>query len=231
MRTGTKPPAKVACHTASCRTTQASDRVHVNKAEAVGSGEPWDQLLVRTRSRVQQVSLLSSSAYRASLDEPHEAFTFVASCSTFRDIVVEVPSFLDLDMAAGVASLPPHHLLSNYADINVCAPMVRYSKLPFRALVAQYDTHITTTPMILATEFSRHPQARDADFSTNASERGSFELVPVHGATSKSPVKVRGSLVCQLAASEPDPLADAAELVSPFVDGIDLNCGWYVRTG
>jgi len=133
-------------------------------------------------------------------------------------------------MAAGVI-LPPHHLLSNYADINVCAPMVRYSKLPFRALVAQYDTHITTTPMILATEFSRHPQARDADFSTNASERGEFEMVPIHGYTSKHPVKIRGSLVCQLAASEPEPLADAAELVSPFVDGIDLNCGWYVHTG
>lgn len=133
-------------------------------------------------------------------------------------------------MATAAVSLPPHHLLSNYDDINVCAPMVRYSKLPFRALVAQYDTHITTTPMILATEFSRHPYARDADFSTNARERGEFELHPVHGSTSKHPAKIRGSLVCQLAASEPAPLADAAELVSPFVDGIDLNCGWHVLT-
>ncbi|WFD23280.1 tRNA-dihydrouridine(20a/20b) synthase [NAD(P)(+)] [Malassezia equina] len=128
-------------------------------------------------------------------------------------------------MATAAVSLPPHHLLSNYDDINVCAPMVRYSKLPFRALVAQYDTHITTTPMILATEFSRHPYARDADFSTNATERGEFELHPLHGSTSKHTDKLRGSLVCQLAASEPAPLADAAELVSPFVDGIDLNCG------
>lgn len=119
-------------------------------------------------------------------------------------------------------ALPPHHLLGAFDHVNVCAPMVRYSKLPFRALVAQYNTHITTTPMILAAEFSRHPQARDAEFSTNQAERGTFRLPSQH---TNRDVVFRGSLVCQLAASEAGPLADAAELVSPFVDGIDLNCG------
>lgn len=128
-------------------------------------------------------------------------------------------------MAAEPLVLPPHHMLSAFRDVNVCAPMVRYSKLPFRAVVAQYETHITTTPMILATEFSRHPHARDADFSTNAAERGTFTMSQQGSSATE---KVRGALVCQLAASEPGSLADAAELVSPFVDGIDLNCGWYV---
>lgn len=121
-----------------------------------------------------------------------------------------------------VLALPPHHILSAFDDVNVCAPMVRYSKLPFRALVAQYNTHITTTPMILAAEFSRHAQARDAEFSTNQEERGTFRVC---ARTSKREVEFRGALVCQLAASEPGPLADAAELVSRHVDGIDLNCG------
>lgn len=124
-------------------------------------------------------------------------------------------------------ALPPHHLLAAFPEINVCAPMVRYSKLPFRALVAQYDTQITTTPMILASEFSRNQQARDADFSTHAEERGVFTMRPDYGYMRKgdAPVCVRGALVCQLAASTPAPLADAAELISPFVDGVDLNCG------
>lgn len=129
--------------------------------------------------------------------------------------------------------VPPHHLLAAYADVNVCAPMVRYSKLPFRALVAQYETHITTTPMILASEFSRNQHARDADFTTNVNERGVFDMVHVWDAQRQCErphprERVRGALMCQFAASEASTLADAAELVSPYVDGIDLNCGWCV---
>lgn len=129
--------------------------------------------------------------------------------------------------------LPPHHMLNAFDGMNVCAPMVRYSKLPFRALVAQYDTHITTTPMILASEFARSQHARDSDFSTNNDERGSFWLRP-RGAPAAAQthdsdaVHVRGALVCQLAASSAAPLADAAELVQQYVDGVDLNCGWCV---
>jgi hypothetical protein len=37
--------------------------------------------------------------------------------------------------------------------------------------------------------------------------------------------KVRGSLIVQFAANDGQQLADAAELVKPWVDGIDLNCG------
>lgn len=126
-------------------------------------------------------------------------------------------------------TLAPHQLLSAFPEVNVCAPMVRYSKLPFRALTARYDTHITTTPMILAAEFSRSQHARDADFSTHGEERGTFTLTPDYGTGTVAPkersVQVRGALVCQLAASRSGPLADASELISPFVDGVDINCG------
>ncbi|KAG8912815.1 tRNA dihydrouridine synthase, partial [Tulasnella sp. 408] len=36
---------------------------------------------------------------------------------------------------------------------------------------------------------------------------------------------VRGALIAQFAASDPVHFADAAELIWPHVDGIDLNCG------
>ncbi|KDN48214.1 FMN-linked oxidoreductase [Tilletiaria anomala UBC 951] len=128
--------------------------------------------------------------------------------------------------------VPAPELLLRYPDaINICAPMVRYSKHAFRALVSQYNVQISTTPMILAQEFSRSAIARDADFSTSPYERGYFSFTKgrsakldrgVHGSR---PELVRGSLICQMAANNGAQLADAAELVAPFVDGIDLNCG------
>lgn len=91
-----------------------------------------------------------------------------------------------------------------------------------------------------AKEFSRSAVARDSDFTTNLQERGTFYMPP---STSSSKAvefddsierratatprgrKVRGALVIQFAANDGVQLADAAELVKPWVDGIDLNCG------
>ncbi|BGP19945.1 hypothetical protein JCM10213_006721 [Rhodosporidiobolus nylandii] len=142
--------------------------------------------------------------------------------------------------------LLPQELLREYEGVNACAPMVRYGKLPFRQLVSQYDTHVVWTPMMLAAEFSRSAIARDSDFSTSTSERGTFYLSEAHAgspvaewddtperrgilsepvARRKRQRKVRGRLLIQFAANDPVQLADAAELAKPWVDGIDLNCG------
>jgi tRNA-dihydrouridine synthase 4 len=86
----------------------------------------------------------------------------------------------------------------------VAAPMVRYSKLPFRALVRSYAVDLTYTPMFVAKEFTRHPHARYSDLSTNADDR---------------------PLIAQFAAKDPVTLARAAEMIYPYVDGVDLNCG------
>ncbi|CBQ71158.1 related to tRNA dihydrouridine synthase [Sporisorium reilianum SRZ2] len=171
-----------------------------------------------------------------------------------------IPAYPSYDPEA--IQLPPHLLLDAFHGVNVCAPMVRYSKLAFRTLVSRYETHITTTPMILAKEFSRTEAARNSEFTTNRYERGTYELLPgvVEGSesaqrrlahtqsTSHSPpnsthgeahreaqadahkqreqkVRVRGALVAQFASSEPSPFADASELIGPYVDGVDLNCG------
>ncbi|KAG9291595.1 hypothetical protein G9A89_022014 [Geosiphon pyriformis] len=98
--------------------------------------------------------------------------------------------------------------------INVCAPMVRYSKLPFRELVRGYDVDLAYTPMILAADFLNSQYARDSEFTTNDRD---------------------DPLIIQFAAHNGKDLADAAELVAPYVNGIDLNCGcpqrWAISEG
>lgn len=84
-------------------------------------------------------------------------------------------------------------------------------------LFSQYNVHIINTPMMLAREFSRSEKARQAEFSTNDRERGIYSL---NGRT------IRGRLVAQFAARCGKEFADAVEIISPYVDGVDLNCGW-----
>ncbi|TKA71323.1 hypothetical protein B0A55_07138 [Friedmanniomyces simplex] len=108
--------------------------------------------------------------------------------------------------------------------LNICAPMVRYRKLPFRLLVRDYGVDIAYTPMILAHEFIRSCIARDSDFTTCPLER--------------QPTASDGrqhALIAQFASSEPLEFARAAELIAPRVDGVDLNCGcpqsWALKDG
>jgi tRNA-dihydrouridine synthase 4 len=95
--------------------------------------------------------------------------------------------------------------------------MVRYSKLPARMLYSRYEAHIVYTPMILAREYASSEKARQAEFKTNDQERGTF--------TQDGRI-FRGALVAQFAAKKASDFADAVELIHPYVDGVDLNCGW-----
>ncbi|GAB7363125.1 hypothetical protein MBLNU230_g3414t2 [Neophaeotheca triangularis] len=96
--------------------------------------------------------------------------------------------------------------------------MVRYSKLPLRNLVRSYACDVTYTPMILAHEFIRSNYARDSDFSTI-----DLEVSESH------------ALIVQFASSDPVEFGRAAELIAPWVDGVDLNCGcpqsWAIKEG
>ncbi|XP_040902160.1 B-cell receptor-associated protein 29-like isoform X2 [Toxotes jaculatrix] len=98
--------------------------------------------------------------------------------------------------------------------LKICAPMVRYSKLAFRSLVRKYDCDICFTPMIVAADFMRSVKARDSEFTTNERDR---------------------PLIVQFAAHDAQTLADAACVVAPFSDGVDLNCGcpqrWAMSAG
>ncbi|XP_027745902.1 tRNA-dihydrouridine(20a/20b) synthase [NAD(P)+]-like [Empidonax traillii] len=98
----------------------------------------------------------------------------------------------------------PMDLFRSGQVVKICAPMVRYSKLAFRTLVRKYSCDLCYTPMIVAADFVRSAKARDSEFTTNKGDH---------------------PLIVQFAAKEAQVLCDAAHIVCPFADGIDLNCG------
>ncbi|XP_077496662.1 dihydrouridine synthase 4 [Amblyomma americanum] len=98
----------------------------------------------------------------------------------------------------------PLDLLNSGEMVKICAPMVRYSKQAFRHLVRRYDVDIAYTPMIVSDSFAKSQKARDAEFTTGQGDR---------------------PLIVQFAANNATDLANAAELVYRYADGVDLNCG------
>ncbi|XP_066038996.1 tRNA-dihydrouridine(20a/20b) synthase [NAD(P)+]-like isoform X2 [Chamaea fasciata] len=108
----------------------------------------------------------------------------------------------------------PMDLFHSGQVVKICAPMVRYSKLAFRTLVRKYSCDLCYTPMIVAADFVRSAKARDSEFTTNKGDH---------------------PLIVQFAAKEAQVLCDAARIICPFADGIDLNCGcpqrWAISEG
>lgn len=90
----------------------------------------------------------------------------------------------------------------------IAGPMVRYSKLPFRELVRNFNTDIVYTPMILAREFVRNDIARLSDFTTNAEDR---------------------SVIVQVGCNNVKDLLKFVDMIHPYVDGIGLNCGCPIK--
>ncbi|CAG2254673.1 DUS4 [Mytilus edulis] len=76
--------------------------------------------------------------------------------------------------------------------------------LAFRKLVRQYECDLAFTPMIISDSFIKSLKARDSDFTTCKEDR---------------------PLIVQFAAKNGKEFADAAEIVVPYSDGVDLNCG------
>lgn len=101
--------------------------------------------------------------------------------------------------------------------------MVRYSKLPFRLLLRDYNVDVMYTPMMLAHEFIRSSIARHSDFTTSRLER------------SPTPDGRGHTLIAQFASSDAEEFARATEMVAPWVDGVNLNCGcpqsWALKEG
>lgn len=90
----------------------------------------------------------------------------------------------------------------------IAGPMVRYSKLPFRELVRNFNCDIVYTPMILAREFVRNEVARYSDFTTNSNDR---------------------SVIVQVGANNVEDLLKFVDMIHPYVDGIGLNCGCPIK--
>eukprot|EP00761_Pharyngomonas_kirbyi_P003285 gb/GECH01003289.1/.p1 GENE.gb/GECH01003289.1/~~gb/GECH01003289.1/.p1 ORF type:complete len:326 (+),score=71.35 gb/GECH01003289.1/:1-978(+) len=95
-------------------------------------------------------------------------------------------------------------LLKQDKLVKIQAPMVRYSKLPFRLTCKKYDCDVMYTHMIMADSFTRSQEARDNEFQTCPQD---------------------GPLVVQFAASDGVCLGRASQFVSPYASAIDINCG------
>ncbi|XP_037956487.1 tRNA-dihydrouridine(20a/20b) synthase [NAD(P)+]-like [Teleopsis dalmanni] len=103
---------------------------------------------------------------------------------------------------------------SEHGFLRVSAPMVRYSKLEFRKLLRQNGVKLCFTPMIVADSFNRSEKARQNEFTTT------FDDNP---------------LIAQFAACGVQEFVTGAQLIYPYVDGVDLNCGcpqsWAIAKG
>eukprot|EP01006_Ploeotia_vitrea_P060725 TRINITY_DN76443_c0_g1_i1.p1 TRINITY_DN76443_c0_g1~~TRINITY_DN76443_c0_g1_i1.p1 ORF type:complete len:308 (+),score=13.31 TRINITY_DN76443_c0_g1_i1:39-962(+) len=98
--------------------------------------------------------------------------------------------------------------------IAIQAPMVRYSRLPFRKLCRKWGVDVAYTHMVISDSFVKSQKARDAEFATEIDE---------------------GPLVVQFAADNDVVLGRAAVLVHKYCDAIDINCGcpqrWAIKEG
>lgn len=98
--------------------------------------------------------------------------------------------------------------------VKICAPMVRYSKLPFRLLVREFGCDLAFSPMIMAESFAVSEKARLNEFTTNKNDR---------------------PLIVQFASNEVGQFVESAKIVSNSCDGVDLNCGcpqgWALKEG
>lgn len=98
--------------------------------------------------------------------------------------------------------------------VKIQAPMVRFSRPPFRKLCRLWGTDISYTHMILAESCKSSASARHADFGVYKGE---------------------DKLVVQLAANCGPSAAQAARYLLPYCDAFDLNCGcpqrWAIKEG
>ncbi|KAK9486710.1 hypothetical protein V1527DRAFT_463261 [Lipomyces starkeyi] len=98
---------------------------------------------------------------------------------------------------------------SENRPLYIAAPMVRYTRLPFRLLIQRhFAVDVAYTPMMIAREFKNSKYAREADFST---------------------CKLDGPVIAQFGAPNADELIEATEFVKDYVAGVGLNCGCPIK--
>mmetsp|Transcript_18652 Transcript_18652/g.45048 ORF Transcript_18652/g.45048 Transcript_18652/m.45048 type:complete len:520 (+) Transcript_18652:33-1592(+) len=100
----------------------------------------------------------------------------------------------------------PNPNTRNTTKALVVAPMVDQSDLPFRLLCRRYGSNLCYTPMIHARLACTSKQYQSKFFGTWLQQQDR-------------------PLIAQLCGSDPDMMLQAAKLVEPYVDGIDINCG------
>ncbi|OVA15886.1 tRNA-dihydrouridine synthase [Macleaya cordata] len=86
----------------------------------------------------------------------------------------------------------------------IVAPMVDNSELPFRMLCRKYGAEAAYTPMLHSRIFSENGKYRTQEFTTCKEDRPLF---------------------VQFCANNPDTLLEAAQMVGPHCDYVDINLG------
>ncbi|KAG0449535.1 hypothetical protein HPP92_027254 [Vanilla planifolia] len=86
----------------------------------------------------------------------------------------------------------------------IVAPMVDNSELPFRMLCRKYGAEAAYTPMLHSRIFTENEKYRSIEFTTCKDDRPLF---------------------VQFCANDPEVLLEAAKLVEPFCDYVDINLG------
>jgi len=117
----------------------------------------------------------------------------------------QTPIPIDRQWISKLLKKYPNPHARNHEKALVVAPMVDQSDLPFRMLCRRYGANLCYTPMI-------HSKL----VLTSKTYREKF--------TGTWPEADR-PLIAQLCGSDPDAMLEAARLVEPHVDGIDINCG------
>ena len=104
---------------------------------------------------------------------------------------------------------------------HIVAPMVGASELAFRLLSRKYGATLAYTPMMSASQFV--DEASSKNFTSEVTVANSniceFQTIPEDR-----------PLVCHFSANNPVHFANAAKLVEPYCDAIDLNLGCPQRT-
>jgi tRNA-dihydrouridine synthase 4 len=96
----------------------------------------------------------------------------------------------------------------------IAAPMVRYSKVPFRLTCLDFGVDIVYTPMIMSDSFLISKKARDVEFQH---------------------IKGDSPLVVQFGSNDAVSFGKSSHLVSKYCDAVNLNCGcpqrWALEDG
>lgn len=123
-----------------------------------------------------------------------------------KEETVTSPIPVDRDWIAKLlAKYPNPNSMRQDGKALVVAPMVDQSDLPFRLLARKYGSNLCFTPMI-------HSRL----LVTSKQYRKKF--------TGRW-LQTDRPLIAQLCGSDPDVVLEAAQLLEPHVDGIDINCG------
>lgn len=125
--------------------------------------------------------------------------------------------------------IPPRGV--DYRNKVVLAPMVRSGELPSRLLALKYGADLVWGPetidrAMIGAERRVNPRNGTIEFTRYPSNGGRPDKAAKESVIYRiDPAREKGKLIYQIGTASPDLAVQAARVVAPDVDGIDLNSG------